>query len=213
MDFTQRQDNILRSKMEPKQTDKVLLIGSGPSALLVTKYRWVEKGWVIAVVNHGWMATTEWTYMIHSHDYKTGFPKAREDQYQTDNITSILNKFGGYSKIGFSITLCASYFILGTLKPKVIGYLGCDMNYTPNKQGDTCIYGIGEDIKRREMPDPDRMVLQYGKDNPNYLNDLYMRFLTTAEQNLCKVVNFSNIEDTRLPYPKDRPETFDELGW
>lgn len=196
--------------MEIKQTKKVVLIGSGPSARLIDDYEYVKNGWVIVVVNHGWMATNQWTYMIHSHDYKKKEPIPRLEQYRSDNITAILNKFGGYDKMGFSVTLQTAYWTLGNLKPEVIGFLGCDMNYMPAANGDTCIYGIGEDIQKRNMSDPDRMAAQYGKDDPDYLNNIYVRFREMAFKNNCEVVNFSLDPDSRLPYTKKSPKDFDE---
>jgi hypothetical protein len=46
------------------------------------------------------------------------------------------------------------------------------------------------------------MVKLHSKGDPNYLENIYLRFKTIAEENNCKVYNLSKISDSRLPYPK-----------
>jgi len=54
------------------------------------------------------------------------------------------------------------------------------------------------------------MVKNYGKDDPNYLENIYLRFSNIAlEQHNTQVYNFSSIQDTRLPYPKNNPRNFE----
>jgi hypothetical protein len=89
----------------------------------------------------------------------------------------------------------------------VIGLLGADMNYTPNENGDTHIYGVGFDIQKNSIPDPDRMIDRYGQDDPNYLNNIYMRLARKAEERDCKVYNLSQNIETRLPYERCNPAT------
>jgi len=196
--------------LTPVHTDKVLMIGSGPSARSIVDYDYVKNGWVIVAINHGWMACGEWTYMVHSHDYQKKLPRPSPTQLVTDDIEQILNHFGGYDTIGFSTTLIASHWALHNLKPKIIGFLGCDMNYTPDINGHTCIYGIGEDIQRYNQSDPDRMVAQYKKSDPDFLNTIYNRFFKTAQGRGCAVVNFSKDKSSRLPYGRQIPERYND---
>lgn len=188
---------------------KVLILASGMSAKEVHDYKYKENGWTIVAVNNGWMATEEWDHWVYSSDYKGNSPeKIKPHQTKCQKYGHILNKYGGHRKCGYSITLCAGYYTLYTLKPKVIGFLGADMNYTPDENGHTHIYGVGFDIKTRGVPDPDRMVEHWSKGDPDYLTNIYNRFKGVAQESRCSVYNFSSMEDTRLPYPKASPNDF-----
>lgn len=187
---------------------KVLLLASGMSAKEVDNYDYKSNGWTIVAINNGWIAYDNWDHWVRANDFKGERPDIKPGQIECKRYGDILAKYGGHKSCGYSITLCAGYYALHTLKPNVIGFLGADMNYTPDKDGNTHIYGVGYDIKERGIPDPDRMVNQYAKDNENYLTDIYMRFHSVASENGCDVYNFSSIEDTRLPYPKSSPGKF-----
>jgi len=196
--------------MKPKETYKVLLIGSGFSANELNNYPYKENGWTIIAINHGWMATDEWTYMVHSTDFRGTKPTPRSDQLMTSAYGEAVKQFGGHQVCGYSVTLCTSYWVLVNLKPKYMGYLGCDMNYTPNEKGDTHIYGLGLDFKKNKISDPDRMIKQHGKGDPAFLSTIYMRFAEKAiDFNDTKVYNFSSDPDTRLPYTKIKPADLD----
>lgn len=190
----------------------MLILASGLSANEINDYRYEENDWIIVAVNNGWLATDDWSYLIQSKDFKGNEPDPedlREDQFVTKDYSKVVRKFGGQDKVGWSITLTASYYALDLLEPDVIGFLGADMNYTPNEKGSTHIYGVGNDIKIRGIPDPDKMVQHWGKGDPNFLKDTYMRFYDEAEKLNCKVYNLSTVEDTRLPYPKASPRDFE----
>lgn len=189
---------------------KVLLLASGMSAKEVDDYNYKSNGWTIVAINNGWMATDEWDHWVRSNDFNGARPHVIKDhQVECKKYGDILNHYGGHKECGYSITLCAGYYALYMLKPQVIGFLGADMNYTPDKEGNTHIYGLGNDIKKRGIPDPDRMVTQYSKGNPNYLSDIYMRMFDIAKRDGCDVYNLSSVEDTRLPYPKATPRDFE----
>jgi hypothetical protein len=190
-------------------SQKVLLVASGFSSRLITEYNYIDNGWTIIVINHGWMATDDWKYWVRSSDFKGNRPTIKPDQIEISNYSNSLGAFGGHGQCGFSITLCAAYWSLQNLKPNVVGFLGADMNYTPNKDGHTHIYGKGLDIIKNGIPDPDRMVNKHSKDDPNYLKNIYNRFAEKASERGCSVYNFSNDPNTRLPYPKKQPISFE----
>ena len=54
------------------------------------------------------------------------------------------------------------------------------------------------------------MVKVYGKNDPDYLKNIYMRFHDIAKDEGCAVYNFSTDENTRLPYTKAHPKDFDQ---
>jgi hypothetical protein len=190
--------------------NKVLLIASGMSAKEVHDYDYKANGWTIVAINNGWRVTEDWDLWVHAGDFDGERPEVIKDtQEECKKYADSLKHFGGHKECGYSITLCASYYSLWKYKPDVMGFLGCDMNYTPDADGNTHIYGVGSDIKKRGIPDPDRMVAQYAKGNENYLNDLYMRLVSEAESwSNCKVYNLSSVTDTRLPYNKAKPVDF-----
>ena len=184
---------------------KILILASGLSANQIKNYDYVKNGWTIVVVNHGWLATNDWSYHLIPSDYEGKLPKYNDKQIQINEAMywPELDKFGGVYECGLSITLSAAYWSLGTFNPNIIGFLGADMNYTPNENGHTHIYGIGVDIKTYKKSDPDRMVEMaklLGKDDPEYLNNIYKRFKNKALELGCEVYNLSNDPLTRLPY-------------
>ena len=187
---------------------KVLLLASGMSAREVDDYDYKANGWTIVAINNGWLAHEDWDHWVRSSDFNGRRPKIKPGQVECRRYGHILKLYGDHDECGYSITLCAGYYSLHILKPTVIGLLGADMNYTPDDNGHTHIYGVGNDIKRNGMPDPDRMVKHHARGNPNYLSDIYMRFHSVAKESGCDVYNLSTVKDTRLPYPKARPEDF-----
>jgi len=191
---------------------KVLIVGSGFTANEVNDYDYKNNGWTIVAINNGWMACANYfDYHMYPNDYTRDrkvvpnyLPHQKYFVYTQDD----LRPYGGQAACGQSATLNIGYAVLRRLKPRVIGFLGCDMNYTPREDGATAIYGVGHDIATRGISDPDSMVKRFGKDDPNYLHDIYTRFSNVAKEHNCDVYNFSSDENTRLPYPKASPEDF-----
>jgi hypothetical protein len=190
---------------------KVLIVASGLSAKEIHDYDYKANRWIIVAVNNGWLVVKDdWDYWVRASDYKGQRPTPKQHQTEVKKYGQSLAVYGGHQQCGYSITLCASYHILNTLKPNIIGYLGADMNYTPNENGATHIYGVGYDIQKNGISDPDRMVKRYGVGNKNYLTDIYNRFANIAAENNCNVYNFSSDIETRLPYMKNKPGQLDE---
>lgn len=193
---------------------KVLMVASGKSATEIHDYDYKANGWTIVAINNGWAAAPElWDHWVRAGDFKGKRPEnILPHQQECRRYGTALGAYGGQAACGYSITLNAGYWALHTLRPTVMGFLGADMNYTPSADGATHFYGVGWDIENNAggIPDPDRMVNVYGKDNKEtYLNDIYMRLNECAEKQACKVFNFSSIKDTRLPYTKAKPSAFE----
>jgi hypothetical protein len=185
---------------------KVLLIASGHSASQYNDYDYRKNGWKILVINNAWkVCPYDWKYWVRAPDFKGEKATPREKQVEVKSYGKQLKEFGGQSACGYSITLNAAYWCLAELKPSVMGFLGADMNYTPNENGDTHIYGIGYDIKKNGIPDPDRMSNKYkSKDQTpeQYLRQIYMRLVDESNKKNCRVVNLSRDCETRLPYER-----------
>lgn len=192
----------------------VLMVASGLSAKRVNEID-LSKFTYIVGINNGWMAVSKkWTHWIKSTDFVGNHadkeePLYAKEQMIVDNYNNDLKQFGGIRQCGYSITLCSSYWVLANLKPKRMFYLGADMNYVPTKDGSTHIYGVGNDIKKHGVPDPDRMVKQHGNERPEYLAEIYMRFHDIAKEKGTKVFNLSGMkEGVRLPFPMFDIEQF-----
>lgn len=189
---------------------KVLVLASGFSANQIKEYNYKANGWIIVSVNNGWLAAPQlWDYWIRANDYKGAEPKERQLLTGQEIVKAYgpsLKKFGGQKACGYSIALNAGYWCLDYLKPDVVAFLGADMNYTPNEKGHTHIYGKGNDIKKKGIPDPDRMVKVHGDGKPNFLERLYKRFETESNKVGCKVYNVSHTIETRLPYQRTDPK-------
>lgn len=184
---------------------KVLILASGKTATQIKEID--TSNFTVIAVNNAWKATDKWNYWIHAMDYKGNRPESvRGNQTVVKSAEKVLSNYGGVYHCGYSITLCASYWALHTLKPSEIYYLGCDMNYEPDKHGSTHFYGVGYDIGRRGVSDPDAMAKRW-KDpeqtEDEYIQQIYLRFKQTAEEKGCTVWNASRIDETktRLPYP------------
>lgn len=185
---------------------KVLLIASGKTATQINKIDTSQFDKIV-VVNNAWQVTDKWNYWVHPNDYKGKSPVLREgDPRVVSNYSKVLNSYGGHKACGYSIVLCASYWVLSKLSPSEIYYLGCDMNYEPSKDGSTAFYGTGFDIASRGVSDPDAMAKKWkqdGMEDDDYIKQIYLRFKHIAEEQGCQVWNASRIDETktRLPYP------------
>lgn len=191
---------------------KVLLIGSGLTAIQVNDYPYEENHWIICTVNNAFRATPKWRYAFFSRDYQKGkrpYPNDGQTIVDGEQIVFASSNWGGLLRTGLSVTLQSSYWILKNLKPGVIGYLGSDMNYKKDERGYTAFYGLGTDIKEKGISDPDHMAQLHGDGNPNYLHDIYKLLETNAAKQGCTLYNFSDDPDTRLPYPKRTPQEID----
>ena len=204
--------------------ENVIIVGSGKTATDIRDWDIDPTTTKVVVVNNAWTATSKWDFFIVSPDYKKELPAVEflspKQMFTRDGrlvydpnakklallpdrgYSAALFPFGGHEECGYSITLNAAYWTLLFLRPKRIGFIGCDMNYTPSEDGATAFYGIGDDIKENGIPDPDRMVDVHLGGGEDALEKIYQRFSDIAKGNNIEVVNFSKDPDTRLPYPQ-----------
>lgn len=183
---------------------KILILCSGMSAKEINHYDYIDNGWEIVAVSNGWRICNDWKYWIAADDFAGPKPKLSEGQSNPHHVPA-LEQFGGHLACGYSITLSAAYYALGELNPDVMGFLGADMIYTPDKDGNTHFYGVGYDITAYGKPDPDRMIERWGNGDENYLTNVYQRFAEQAKLRNTSVYNFSSLLETRLPYPQISP--------
>jgi len=193
---------------------KVLIVASGLSSRQIHNYDYKANGWTIFTINNAWQLIDYWDYTIHPDDLEGKWPRAINESQKIIREAMfkplITQKYGPPKDRGSNITLCGAYFALSELQPSIIGFLGADMNYTPDAQGNTSFYGVGYDIKKRNMPDPDYMVKRLGKGDKNYLTRIFQKFEQFSAESNCKVFNFSDDPDTRLPFKQTSPKKIDE---
>ena len=176
----------------------VLIVGSAPDALRIQSVDCSEITNTIAI-NNAWRLRKDWDYIIFPED----FPKTKQPQsFDPDKLISAKqyvpkqNSFGGFIYAGGTMSFTAGYWALGALKPDVIAYLGCDMIYPNQKEGQTHFYGTGRaDPLRKDV------TLQS-------LEAKSARFFAFAKSNHCKVFNLSEQPKSRLLFPKIPITTF-----
>ena len=186
---------------------KYLLIASGKSAKQFYDYPYREKGWKIIAINNvfQYLDVAEYDQLIHAPDMRNKVGHIPGHKTFLLQGPSFMKKWGGANVAGRGIVITSAYYVMDTYKPDMIGFLGCDMNYTPDPDtGNTCIYGIGDDIKIKKQSDPDR-ILSFMKD-PNFFTKTFKLFEETAD---CEVYNFSNDPKTRLPFLQVDPIDID----
>ena len=181
------------------------MIASGKSAKQFYDYPYRERGWKIIALNNVWqyLDVNDFDLLIHAADVR---PKhIPSDKRYMFNGPPYMERWGGSDKAGRGVVITSAYYVFEKFEPEIMGFLGCDMNYTPDPDtGNTCVYGIGKDIRLKKISDPDR-ILKLMKD-PDYFNKVWKLF---EEQTKCEAYNFSDDPDTRLPLKQVNPEDID----
>jgi hypothetical protein len=198
---------------------KVLVIASGRSSNEFSDYPYQKNGWTIVVINNAWKICENFDYWIHPKDFCGQRPqKINETQVVVNEsmyMSALSNHGGELECMGAgSIALAALYWSLDCLKPNIIGLLGCDMDYTPDQNGDTHFYGKGYDIqkKTRSRGTPDPLFQAHRSKNrksyppSEFITYLYSRFLCESKKsNDTRIINLSSSENTMLPYTRIKP--------
>ena len=172
-----------------ESVDKVLIIGSAPSATAVRDWD-ISAFDAVVAINNAWQIRPDWTHHIHPEDFpEERRPRANAQQqiitYET--YVPAQNALGGFVYAGGTMAFTAGYWALHDLHPRLIAFMGCDMVYP--KTGQTHFYGTG-------TADPLR-------DDPT-LRDLRakaLRFEALAARAGCAVVNLSAAESV-WPCPR-----------
>lgn len=126
----------------------VLMLGSGPDVLRCRDWPRAPFDTIVAI-NNAWQVRPDWNALVYPEDFP---PERRPQTLTTDQqaITAVdfvpaQNVYGGFVYAGGTMAFTASYWALHVLRPRVIGYLGCDMVYSKGPQGgaQTHFYGKG----------------------------------------------------------------------
>jgi hypothetical protein len=172
----------------------VLILGSGPDVIRARAWPRAPFTHIVAI-NNAWQVRQCWDYLIHPEDFPAErAPAAHDPERQTiitaDIYVPVQNAFGGFVYAGGTMAFTAGYWALGELKPDVIAFLGCDMNYSGEK---THFYGKGD-------PDPLRPDVSLQS-----LEAKSARLMALAAMEDCQCVNLSEQPLSRLVFPRAAP--------
>jgi len=168
---------------------KVLIIGSAPDSVKARDWSDPPFDHIIAI-NNAWRIRSDWSNCIFPEDFPLEKqPKANQSQHlnSAKDYVSAQNYFGGFVYAGGTMAFTAGYWALYKFKPKLIGYLGCDMIYDGSN---THFYGKG-------TADP----LRDDKTLKN-LEAKSTRLEAMALQQGCSIVNFSLLPSSNLVFPR-----------
>ena len=174
--------------------NKVLIVGSAPDA--VKTAHWDTSCFThTVVINNAWKACPSWNCLIYPEDFPQGRHPSAKDMngkriVTAEDFVPVQNEFGGFVYAGGTMSFTAGYWALGALKPDVIAYIGCDMVYKAKPGQSTHFYGAGTADPLR----PD-VTLQS-------LEAKSLRLQALARQTGCAVVNLSELENSRLCFPR-----------
>ena len=176
-----------------KQLHNVLIIGSGPGAVLARDWTRNPFEHTLAI-NNAWQVRHDWGSLIFPDDFPSNrLPELHTNQQKlirSRDYVPVQNRFGGFVYAGGTMAFTAAYWALGTFKPKVIAMIGCDMVYP--RVGSTHFYGSGQadplrdDISLRSLPAKSA------------------RLMALAARNGCAMVNLSD-DPSQLTFPRTRP--------
>ena len=170
--------------------ETVLILGSAPDALSASGWSRAGIGSIVAI-NNAWNVRSDWDYLIHPEDFAPDRLPAKVRPQQkiitAADYVPVQNGFGGFVYAGGTMAFTAGYWALGALKPDVIAFYGCDMNYG---EGPTHFYGHGTADPLR-----DDITLQS-------LEAKSARLMLIAASLGCLTVNLSAQPQSRLLFPR-----------
>jgi hypothetical protein len=194
-------------------TKNVLLLASGQSSKIYHELD-LTQFTVVAINNAHLIANDEMKFWVRPKNYSGNQYRGTAPKISNPEYGPLLDCYGGAKACGYSITLCAAYWSLRYLKPDNIMFLGADMNYQPDEQGNTHFYGVGFDIKNNGIPDPFKMAMMKKKNqswsDEEYIFEIYNRFDAISKNGFpritdhkpANVYNLSDDPDSLLPYQR-----------
>lgn len=178
-------------------TNRVLILGSAPSALAARQ--WPRAAFThIVAINNAWRIRPDWDMLIHPEDFPAENKPGQIDRHQrivtAQDYVPIQNRFGGFVYAGGTMAFTAGYWALSALRPAVMAFFGCDMIYPGS--GKTHFYGTG-------TADPLRADVTLRS-----LEAKSARLMLLGAAQGCRVVRLSQ-QESRLVFPR---VTLDTLG-
>lgn len=167
----------------------ILMLGSAPSVTEAAEWPRAPFDLIVAI-NNAWRVRPDWDAAVFPWDFPMDRrPEAAPGQHliTEDLFVPAQNNFGGFVFAGATMAFTAGYWVLDSLKPKVLAVLGCDMHYAAT--GKTYFYGTG-------APDPLRKDITLRS-----LEAKSARMMVMAAMQGCAVVNLST-GPSRLVVPR-----------
>ena len=167
----------------------VLMLGSAPNVTEASEWPRAPFDRIIAI-NNAWRVRPDWDATVFPWDFpEDRRPEAASGQHLVteDLFVPSQNRFGGFVFAGATMAFTAGYWVLDSLRPRVLAVLGCDMHYAAT--GKTHFYGAG-------APDPLRRDITLRS-----LEAKSARLLVLAAMQGCAVVNLST-GPSRLIVPR-----------
>ena len=177
----------------------VLILGSAPDAERAAQWP-KSANWQIVAINNAWQIRKDWDYVVFPEDFpgdRRPVKRLPEQRIiEADKFVPANNKFGGIVYAGGTMAFTAGYWVLASLKPDVLAYVGCDMIYSSAK---THFYGEG-------TADPLRTDVTLTS-----LEAKSARLMAIAAANGCVCVNLSEKPESRLVFPRASHLTLDAI--
>lgn len=169
----------------------MLILGSAPDALRARA--WPRDGIdAIIVINNAWRIRDDWDVLLHPKDFAPERRPPRRGPRQSvrshPDYVPAVNAYGGFVFCGGTMAFTAAYWALHALRPRLLGFLGCDMVYPAT--GPTHFYGTGSPDPIR--PDPTLQSLEAKS----------ARAMLMAAAQGCAMVNLSDAAASRLVLPR-----------
>ncbi|MBE1282990.1 MAG: hypothetical protein GJ676_06735 [Rhodobacteraceae bacterium] len=122
----------------------VLVLGSAPHA--VEARTWPRSRFsTLVVLNNAWRIREDWDFLVAPDDFpadrRPGLLRSGQRVIGSDTYVPANNVHGGIFYAGGTMAFSAAYWVLAALRPRTLGFFGCDMVYP--SQGQTHFYGTG----------------------------------------------------------------------
>ena len=171
--------------------EAALILGSGPDALQAQEFP-VDMFEKRVAINNAWRVRDDWNYLIHPDDFPADrWPSVAETAGKhiitSADYVPLQNRFGGFVYAGGTMAFTAGYWALAALKPKIMGFFGCDMVYS---DAQTHFYGQGTADPLRDDISLQSLEAKSAR----------MMIMATLNGSLC--VNLTANKETRLVFPK-----------
>lgn len=170
----------------------VLIIGSAPDAINACSWRKDTFSNMVAI-NNAWKVRDDWDYLIHPEDFplanRPSSISVKQRIVTAEDYVSIQNTYGGFVYAGGTMAFTSAYWALGTLKPDILAFIGCDMVY-PTTGIATHFYGTG-------VADPLRNDITLQS-----LEAKSTRLFYLAAKQQCLCLNLSTVDESKMVFPR-----------
>ena len=179
----------------------VLIIGSAPDAIRAIVWNKSIFDSIVAI-NNAWKIRNDWDYLVYPDDFPLEnaphFVSPTQSTITAKDFVPAQNNYGGFVYAGGTMAFTTAYWALGTLRPRIMAFIGCDMIYPKGGQA-THFYGMG-------TPDPLRHDISLQSLEAKSARLLYM-----ANQQKCLCLNLSDQAQSSLVFPRADISSLEEM--